>query len=110
MWERATAEGWALEVPPHNSSQATGTLGECDVDDNCVVKSQSGLCTEKVLIPLPTFVLWWIFLNSSLWTRDDRNNLPNSLVFPFCLLFCFLSCLTKLDTVCPSCLLIYSQI
>lgn len=39
MWERATAEGWALEVPPHNSAQATVTLGEYGVDGHCVVKS-----------------------------------------------------------------------
>lgn len=48
---------------------------------------QSGLRTEKVLILLQTFVPWWIFLDSSLWTRDDRNNFPNSWVFPFFVLF-----------------------
>lgn len=39
MWERARAEGWALEVPPHNSSPATVALGEYDVDGDCVAKS-----------------------------------------------------------------------
>lgn len=39
MWERTTAEGWALEMPPQNSSQATETLGKYDVDGDCVVKS-----------------------------------------------------------------------
>lgn len=31
MWERTTAKGWALEMPPQNSSRATETLGKYDV-------------------------------------------------------------------------------